>query len=174
MIFTISVTNRGPDTATGVIVTNVLPAGLTFVSATTSQGTCANAAGTVTCNLGVLNANGVASITLVASATGAGNLSNTAVVISNAREVNAADNSATTVAKVVVRPTVNGLAYDAGTGVFSGSFATEEGVSYQVQFKDRLDDPQWQLLTTIPGDGSPKSFTDSSGGSHRFYRVIVP
>ena len=37
--FTITLTNAGPDTATGVAVTDLLPAGLTFVSATPSQGT---------------------------------------------------------------------------------------------------------------------------------------
>ena len=39
MTFTITLTNAGPDTATGVQVTDLLPAGLTFVSATPSQGT---------------------------------------------------------------------------------------------------------------------------------------
>ena len=37
--FTITLTNAGPDAATGVQVTDLLPAGLTFVSATPSQGT---------------------------------------------------------------------------------------------------------------------------------------
>ena len=37
--FTVSLTNAGPSAATGVRVADLLPAGLTFVSATPSQGT---------------------------------------------------------------------------------------------------------------------------------------
>ena len=36
--FTVTVANAGPDTATGVMVTDLLPAGLAFVTAKTSQG----------------------------------------------------------------------------------------------------------------------------------------
>src|SRR5439155_670634 len=36
--FTVTLTDRGPDTATNVRVTDLLPTGLTFVSATPSQG----------------------------------------------------------------------------------------------------------------------------------------
>ena len=36
--FTVTLTNGGPDTATGVQVTDLLPAGVTFVSATSTQG----------------------------------------------------------------------------------------------------------------------------------------
>ena len=43
--FTITVANAGPDTATGVTVTDLLPAGVTFVSASASQGTYNNVTG---------------------------------------------------------------------------------------------------------------------------------
>ena len=43
--FTVTASNAGPDDATGVQVTDVLPAGLTFVSANPSQGTYTPASG---------------------------------------------------------------------------------------------------------------------------------
>ena len=58
--YTITVTNSGPGTALGAKIVDTLPSGVTFASYTstrtvggtgTSQGTCANSSGTVTCNL---------------------------------------------------------------------------------------------------------------------------
>ena len=50
---TINVTNFGPDSATGVVLTNPLPAGVSFVSASLSQGTLSGTnGGQVTCSLG--------------------------------------------------------------------------------------------------------------------------
>jgi len=50
--YVLSVNNAGPSIARGVVVTDQLPAGLTFVDATTSVGTCSFAAGAVTCAVG--------------------------------------------------------------------------------------------------------------------------
>src|SRR6516225_12384921 len=43
--FTVTLTNSGPDPATNVTVQDLLPAGLTFVSSTPSQGTYNNTSG---------------------------------------------------------------------------------------------------------------------------------
>ena len=57
---------------------------------------------------------------------------------------------------------------------FSGSFQSSSGTSYSVQYKNSLSDPQWSELTTIPGDGSVKSFTDPSPPEvGRFYRLVL-
>jgi len=59
-------------------------------------------------------------------------------------------------------------------GSFSGSFQTLAGYSYQVQYKDNITNPMWQILTTIPGDGTVKSFTDPGPAvAQRFYRVVI-
>ena len=52
--WTIVATNAGPSTATGVTVTDPIPAGATVTSATPTQGTCTVTATTVTCALGTL------------------------------------------------------------------------------------------------------------------------
>jgi hypothetical protein len=71
------------------------------------------------------------------------------------------------------RPTITGLSFAAGA--FSGSFQTQSGFNYVVQYKDNLNASMWQTLETISGDGTVKSFTDPGpAGAHRFYQVIVP
>jgi uncharacterized repeat protein (TIGR01451 family) len=94
LTYTITVKNNGPSGATGVTMSDSLPATVTFVSATPSQGNCTGTAA-VTCNLGSLS-NGVsATVTIVVTPTQAGSLSNTASVSANEADPNTNNNSAT-------------------------------------------------------------------------------
>jgi uncharacterized repeat protein (TIGR01451 family)/fimbrial isopeptide formation D2 family protein len=52
--WTVTVTNNGPDTAPDVTMTDDLPAGTSFVSATTKRGSCSRAGSVVTCKLGTI------------------------------------------------------------------------------------------------------------------------
>ncbi len=52
--YTLNAVNRGPDTATGVVITDPLPAGVSFVKVVTTTGTCSVSARVVTCRLGDL------------------------------------------------------------------------------------------------------------------------
>src|SRR5262249_47272949 len=52
LAYTIDVQNFGPNDAPNTVVTDPLPGSVTFVSATSTLGTCSQAAGVVTCNLG--------------------------------------------------------------------------------------------------------------------------
>src|SRR5262249_30129374 len=62
--YAISVVNNGELTATGVTVTDVVPPGATFVSASTSQGSCGGTS-TVIRTLGTLNNGASASLSIV-------------------------------------------------------------------------------------------------------------
>jgi hypothetical protein len=65
--------------------------------------------------------------------------------------------------------------FDAAHGTFNLSFPTQPGVQYEVEYKDSLDDPQWQPLATIEGDGTLTSISDVDLTTPiRFYRVRAP
>src|SRR5262249_14945279 len=74
--FTVTVTNSGPDAATGVIVTDPLPAGLRFVGATPSQGTYDRTIGVWT--VGTLIEDATATLRIRARVVSPGVTSNTA------------------------------------------------------------------------------------------------
>src|SRR5204863_1898209 len=92
--YTVTVTNAGPEVALAVVVTNTLPAGMSFVSVG-GAGVCSNDSGVVVCDLGILNASNSAVITIVATATGVGSQTFTAHVAGGVAEFNLADNTAT-------------------------------------------------------------------------------
>jgi uncharacterized repeat protein (TIGR01451 family) len=94
LTYTLTVTNNGPSTATGVQVADELPAATTFVSVSSGQGTCAHAAGVVTCGLGTMAPGATVTITIVVRPTATGTIINTATVVGNEPESNTANNMA--------------------------------------------------------------------------------
>jgi uncharacterized repeat protein (TIGR01451 family) len=107
--YSLSVTNKGPDTATNVVVADPAPAGIQYQSATPSQGTCAVGPALVTCQLGTLTAGQTVTISITAKAVAVGTHVNTATVTgAGGRETNPADNidSAQTVVPQPLTPPV--------------------------------------------------------------------
>jgi len=105
--YTIIVTNNSASGASNVVVTDPLPAGATFVSATTTQGSCTNGA-PITCTLGSLGGGATATITLTLKMPNSNTtVSNTATVSASESDPNANNNSATaaTVVTVAAVPT---------------------------------------------------------------------
>ena len=88
--FTITVTNHGPDSATNIVVTDVLPAGMTFVSASAG---CTGTT-TITCDTADLADEESAEITLTVQLTQAGTFENTATADSDVFDASPATGSA--------------------------------------------------------------------------------
>ncbi|MGL4669595.1 MAG: DUF7507 domain-containing protein, partial [Methanobacteriaceae archaeon] len=78
ILFTIVVRNLGPDGATNVYVADILPAGMTFVSANSSLGTYNNVTGIWT--IGNLANGAIVSLNIVATVTSSNNMTNIATV----------------------------------------------------------------------------------------------
>jgi uncharacterized repeat protein (TIGR01451 family) len=97
--WTIVVTNNGPDNDTGVTIADPMPAGNTFVSATTTQGSCTGGA-ILTCNIGSMAAGASVTITLVTTPSTAGTQTNTVTVAGDRPETNTANNQATATVQI--------------------------------------------------------------------------
>lgn len=110
-VYTIDVTNNGPASETHAVVTDVVPTGLTFVSATGTGWTCTTALPTVTCvNDSVVAAGEVyPTITLAVTITGAAGtaITNTAVVAGGGIDIDLTNNqSSVTRTPSAIPPTV--------------------------------------------------------------------
>ncbi len=92
--YTLAITNNGPADVSGVTLSDPLTSGITFVSATASQGSCTFSSNTVTCALGTLANGATASVTITVTANAAGTLTNTASVTSDAFDPQMDNNSA--------------------------------------------------------------------------------
>jgi uncharacterized repeat protein (TIGR01451 family) len=92
--WTMVVTNHGPSDDSNVTVSDPMPAGNTYVSSTTTQGTCTGGP-ILNCNIGFMAAGATVTITLVTKPSTPGAQTNTAVVMGSRPESNLANNTAT-------------------------------------------------------------------------------
>jgi uncharacterized repeat protein (TIGR01451 family) len=90
--FNLTVTNKGTTDTNSVVVSDPLPDNMTFVSCSSTVGSCLGPAvgskGTVTANLGLMRAPSVAQITVVATTATVGTFQNIAVVTSSPQDPN--------------------------------------------------------------------------------------
>ena len=92
LTYTDTVLNNGPSPSTGVILTDTLPAGVTFISATGGVTPVGNV---LTFNLGTLAVNAQAIVTIVVQPVAAGTLVNNVKVTSTTTDLDTTTNTAT-------------------------------------------------------------------------------
>lgn len=92
--YVITVTNNSSADATGVTVTDTLPAAVTFVSVNPSAGSCTVSGSTVTCNIGMLTGSTSATIALNARVDTIEEITNMADVSLNEFDSNPDNNTA--------------------------------------------------------------------------------
>lgn len=126
--YVIAVSNSGPDIATGVVLTDTLPAPAAFVSANATQGSCTQTTGTVTCSLGSLAKGATVTVTLTVSAPATpATLTNTAVTTSRNIDPKSSNNSSIAVTDVIAAPAAGGTIALPRTGQTTSIAAGDDG-----------------------------------------------
>lgn len=92
LTYTVTVTNNGPSTATSVILTDTLPSGVAFVSA--SPGCSFSAPNSVICSLGTIAGGSSVVVTIVVRPNTPGVITNTATVTAAEDDPNPGNNQA--------------------------------------------------------------------------------
>jgi uncharacterized repeat protein (TIGR01451 family) len=157
--FTVTITNTGPDNATNVVITDLLPQGLLFVSATPSQGTYDPVTGLW--NVGTVNTANPQTLLIQATVLGSS-------ALLQAPEIPVTDAPAE--APIVVSPQTNTAAithsdqFDPNSGNITAS-ATETPQQADLVLSKNVDNPTANVGDTITytitlGDNGPDAATN--------------
>ena len=101
---TFTVLNNGPSSASGIVFTDILPLGATFLSGNSSQGFVDQTSGIVTAQLGVLASGASSTITLTFSVPTAGTSTNRATVRADQFDPSPSNNTVTQDIQVAPSP----------------------------------------------------------------------
>ncbi len=167
LTYSITVSNAGPDAASSMVVTDSLPEGVTFVSAT---GGGVNNSGVVTWSLGTLASNATASVTVTVTAPVSGSLTNTASVGSDAPDPNPANNTSSQVITVVAPiPIAGPIAVSGGNATVSWNAS---GPSYSVLWSTNVNGPYSVIASGLTS--SPYTDTAHTSQTTGFYKITSP
>lgn len=163
------VDNKGNSAAKDVIVSDRLPAGLRFVSASASTGTWSNGPGRVVWSVGALPKNGSATMTLRTVGTAVGTHTNQFSVAASQADTSPADNVAQAVTTVFAPVPVALSVVRRGASL---ELSWPDAGGFVVETSDRVSGGNW---TPVPGtqvvSNGRVTFTVSPAGQSRFYRL---
>lgn len=137
--WTLTIANNGGFDATEGFLTQMLPEGASFVSASPVQGSCSHANGVVSCALGTLQGGGGSyTVEVTARLDSAGSLSSTAIVHSVNPESAAADNVSSTALTVTAVESSGGGGGGGGCFIATAAWGSDmqDDVRYLRAFRD--------------------------------------
>jgi uncharacterized repeat protein (TIGR01451 family) len=127
LTYSAHVLNEGPQNATGVTFTDTLPGNVTFVSATSSQGSCSQAKLVVTCSAAGLADTDDMQVTIIVTPTTTGTITNTMNVAATEPDLALANNSAIQSSTVLPTFTLTVTKTGQGTGTVTTQTAGSVG-----------------------------------------------
>jgi uncharacterized repeat protein (TIGR01451 family) len=171
--YTLVATNHGPGQAPNAALSDVLPAGVTFVSAASTVGSCSFASGAVRCSFGTLDVRQSATVTIVVRADQAGTILNTAGVSTSVSDPNVANNQIATAVTTVQAPFTPPAAPPAapsGCALSTGTPSVFAGVRSTIVVRARYDDGSARagVALTLRGAGVAKTVRTNAQGIARF------
>ncbi len=163
LTYTLEVSNAGPSTATDTVVTDPLPAGMTFVSATPTTGSCAESGGTVTCSLGTLAPGATETITIdvIADPASAGTPDNTATASTTTPDPDPSNDEATESTTVVAQADLSIAKIDSSDPIDAGSPLT-----YTIDVRNDGPSEATNVVVTDPLPAGTTFVSATAGGSH--------
>jgi uncharacterized repeat protein (TIGR01451 family) len=173
LTYSLTLTNMGPASATGVILTDLLPPGVTLLSTNSTQGSVALTSGLVNFNVGALAPGAGVGATIRVTAPLAGVITNTVSAASGQTDLDPASNVAQ-VLTTVVSPLPARLAIaPAANSQFEITVTAQPGQVYAVQ--GSTDFVSWTPLltgTASPGGTLKYTTTNAQALRYRFYRAV--
>jgi uncharacterized repeat protein (TIGR01451 family) len=164
--YTVTVTNLGPDDAVTVALDDVIPAGMTFVSATQDSGPTfvCNTGGSVNCTIALLAAGSSASFTFVFhidSQTAPGTSFTNIATVTSGFDPNSENDSSTVVTTTPPPPQGNLFVIKSGPN----GAAPDSDVAYTITVGNAGPDDaeNVELTDTLPGTMEFVSLTQDSG-----------
>ncbi|HLP78709.1 MAG TPA: IPT/TIG domain-containing protein, partial [Candidatus Paceibacterota bacterium] len=167
--YVITITNRGPNTAPAVTLTNLLPGEVTLKSASKSQGSLVTSGNPVTGALGDIPAFSKATVTLKVTPQVTGIAANTASVASGFPDPNPADNVSTVNVTIYVVPL---LSIQTSSNQVQLSWSVNLSDYVLQSTSDLTSSNSWINVGTTPEYvGDQIVVTETIGSGPKFYRL---
>ncbi len=167
--YTITLTNQGPSTATGVTLTDVPSTEVTVVSVVAGQGSCDGSDANVSCELGSLAVGESTAVTVVVGLATAGTITNQATVAADEVDPEMSNNVVWSETTVIATAELALSMSDSSDPVFVG-----QNITYTLTVINNgpLAAANVILTDTLPAGGGFRSAAASRGGCSEVTGVV--